>query len=622
MDPNRHNPYAAYGPPPGLYGMPPRPGYPPVPPGVMPPYGPPRGGPGGFGRPPPRFHMRPPPISAPPPQESDKLTTLFVGAIAAGISDGWIERLLKTCGSLTSWKRVKDQSGNPKGFGFATYEDPESVLRALRILGAEGESFEGLTLTAQDGSGVQKKLIVKADDNVRNHLDQYKQSNMQTDTDDGRDTEAQQQVEKIVDAINSGQDPETPTEGTPADTEMEAAEDQEDIVSKELAAFRERAAMRDESPRQTDVKPRDPSRSRERRTSSIGRDSRDSSREPRGRRGDRFSSRQEFVRGPSEYVDEFDEEDDDEDDEEKEQKRLEKHAKEVEIAFRQREKRFEAREDQRIRDYQHYMQRMKEQEEREQRNKEVWAKRLAEYDDEVAIQRGEDHFYVDRSRWRKMRENVRRHEEDRDEEDRRAEAFEIEEKRRALEEEGRRRKEAEARQHAEEASRIAIKPTKLNFNMPIKRVTNMGTGEDDEDDEEGGKKRRVLVPLDYGDELTLDEAPHMDAEERTRRVKELIGSIPSSEQELWDWPVKWDELDEDLLANKLQPFISKKIEELIGVREEALIGFVLEFVRKHEEPPRALVTELEMTMDEEALVFVMKLWRALIFETERKSLKL
>ncbi|RGB25769.1 hypothetical protein C1646_722924, partial [Rhizophagus diaphanus] len=46
--------------------------------------------------------------------------------------------IAKTCGTLKSWKRVKDQSRNPKGFGFTGYAGADSVLRSLRVLGDEG----------------------------------------------------------------------------------------------------------------------------------------------------------------------------------------------------------------------------------------------------------------------------------------------------------------------------------------------------------------------------------------------------------------------------------------------------------------------------------------------------
>ncbi|KAG0186161.1 hypothetical protein DFQ28_008246 [Apophysomyces sp. BC1034] len=599
MDPYRPNPYA-YGPPPGAavrpYGAP-RPGYPPAAggPPVRPYGGMPHGGAPGYGhmggRPPPRG--LPPATSVADTSSTEKLTTLFVGAIPAGIPDAWIEKLLKATGKLRNWKRVKDQSGNPKGFGFAEYEDPDSVLRALLVLSSETEEGQGIVLKAMDGSDTEKKLIVKADDNVRNYLDQYQKSRTKTSEDEEKDSKAQQAVSAIVEAIVDGRDPDDADKD-----ETERTERDEDIISKELSVFRERAAMRDNE------RPHHERQWKNRR----GSDDYDNK-----RRGGRYTGRQEFLRGPPENVPEQDEED--EDDEELERKRQEKHSRDVEAAFRQREKRYESREAARLRNYERDIQHAKEDSEREERNRDFMAKRLADWDDEIEMERGEELYYVDRSRWRKLREGVRRREEERDEEDRRQEAFEIEEDRRRAEEEERMKQESlNVARQSEEVGKIAMKPTKLNFNLPIKRVANMGSAEDEDDDEEGsGKKRRVLVPLDYGDDLSLDDGSHLDREERVRRVKELIDSIPSSEQELWNWNVKWNELDE--------PFVAKKIVELVGVQEDELINFILDNVRR-KIAPSDLVKELEITLDEEALVFAMKLWRALIFETERKSRKL
>ncbi|CAB4385459.1 unnamed protein product [Rhizophagus irregularis] len=64
----------------------------------------------------------------------EKLTTLFIGGISPGVIDDWMEKILKTCGTLNSWKH---QSGNPE---------------------------------IQRGSCWRK---VKADENTRKYLDQY-----------------------------------------------------------------------------------------------------------------------------------------------------------------------------------------------------------------------------------------------------------------------------------------------------------------------------------------------------------------------------------------------------------------------------------------------------------------
>ncbi|PKK64081.1 hypothetical protein RhiirC2_854568 [Rhizophagus irregularis] len=91
---------------------------------------------------------------AAPDSEVEKLTTLFIGGISPGVTDDWMKKMLKTCSTLKSWKRAKDQSGNPKGFGFAEYADADadSVLRALRVLGGEGsgddKKDEGVVLSA------------------------------------------------------------------------------------------------------------------------------------------------------------------------------------------------------------------------------------------------------------------------------------------------------------------------------------------------------------------------------------------------------------------------------------------------------------------------------------------
>jgi hypothetical protein len=91
--------FIGFRPPPQGGGYSPQQRFPPQVPGMRPPYG----------GPPPQqqqqqqYMGRPPPLSGPPPispttntdTTNEKLTTLFVGAIAPGVGDGWIEKLLE-----------------------------------------------------------------------------------------------------------------------------------------------------------------------------------------------------------------------------------------------------------------------------------------------------------------------------------------------------------------------------------------------------------------------------------------------------------------------------------------------------------------------------------------------
>lgn len=47
------------------------------------------------------------------------------------------------------------------------------------------------------------------------------------------------------------------------------------------------------------------------------------------------------------------------------------------------------------------------------------------------------------------------------------------------------------------------------------------------------------------------------------------------------------------MESKLHPFVSKKIVEVVGMEEDDLVNFILDFIRKHKGPD-ALVTELEV----------------------------
>jgi RNA-binding protein 25 len=86
---------------------------------------------------------------------------------------------------------------------------------------------------------------------------------------------------------------------------------------------------------------------------------------------------------------------------------------------------------------------------------------------------------------------------------------------------------------------------KLTLNLASKRrAALMAPAEDEEfDDDEGiesKRKRRILVPLEYSD----NEDDEKKTEERKKKIKDLVATIPTDKEGLWNWNVKWEELDE------------------------------------------------------------------------------
>lgn len=75
------------------------------------------------------------------------------------------------------------------------------------------------------------------------------------------------------------------------------------------------------------------------------------------------------------------------------------------------------------------------------------------------------------------------------------------------------------------------------------------------------------------------------------------------------------------MERRIRPWISKKIREYIGEEEETLIDFICKKLLS-KSPAQSLLDDVAMVLDDEAQVFVVKLWRLLIYELEAKKLGL
>jgi RNA-binding protein 25 len=68
-----------------------------------------------------------------------------------------------------------------------------------------------------------------------------------------------------------------------------------------------------------------------------------------------------------------------------------------------------------------------------------------------------------------------------------------------------------------------------------------------------------------------------------------------------------------VVEGKMRPWVIKKIMEYLGEEEKTLVDFILSKIAGHK-PPTEILDQLSLVLDEEAEGFVIKLWRALIFE--------
>ena len=88
-----------------------------------------------------------------PPTKEEIVRTIFVGGITEGIGgDEGIERILQCAGNLRRWIRATDADNKACRFGFAEYEDPESLATAVEVL----KDVE-VPVKPQAGSSIKKE---------------------------------------------------------------------------------------------------------------------------------------------------------------------------------------------------------------------------------------------------------------------------------------------------------------------------------------------------------------------------------------------------------------------------------------------------------------------------------
>ncbi|CAL8580606.1 hypothetical protein XPA_006328 [Xanthoria parietina] len=120
-----------------------------------------------------------------PPTKEEILKTIFIGGITEGVSsDDGIERILQCAGNLRRWTRAMDAENKACRFGFAEYEDPDSLSTAVDVLRdvevpVKQQLANGVKKEDEAGDDVKvekSKLLIMVDDASLNYLDQYRAS--------------------------------------------------------------------------------------------------------------------------------------------------------------------------------------------------------------------------------------------------------------------------------------------------------------------------------------------------------------------------------------------------------------------------------------------------------------
>ncbi|KAH8690758.1 hypothetical protein BGW36DRAFT_389273 [Talaromyces proteolyticus] len=418
-----------------------------------------------------------------PPTKEEILRTIFVGGITEGTGgDDGVERILRCAGNLKRWIRATDADDKPCKFGFAEFEDPDSLSIALEVLkDVEVPVKRQMPRKAdeKEDSEVDKStLLIVFDEGTVKYIEQYESSKTEE-----QDSEQQPRIESarqnlasvLSDLTHPAVPPQaeeasavdrdgdiTMREGEGKDGSAEVvtipitAEDElsdipaemRESVAKEIAAFRERSNRRDleRLRREEEIESMERARNaggRINRLASpplsapsgpaggangvpLGPRDRSIANAPSGPKGFGVQIPKDYQKGVS-FVNGngvgFDGEDEgtDASDEELERRRQSKKNGELEKQYLDQERRWLNRERSRTAAVERERNRDKDEEAKLQEAKEAMAKFLSEWNDDIESGRKAEDYYADHGAWVRSRTSIRGREIKADEADRAAE---------------------------------------------------------------------------------------------------------------------------------------------------------------------------------------------------------
>ncbi|EXJ92869.1 hypothetical protein A1O3_01423 [Capronia epimyces CBS 606.96] len=420
-------------------------------------------------------------ISQVQPQTKEEIIkTIFVGGITEGAGgDEGIERILRAAGNLRRWVRATDADDKPCKFGFAEYEDPESLSTAVEVLRdvevPVKRQTPAETKPDEEPTVEMSKLVVVADDNSLSYIEQWQETHgtgpeqrqmrldqarsaLQAVLEDLANPRVPKPREdlshidregdvKMTDGANAdGTTGDVVTIPIPVDDELaDIPAEMRETVAKEISAFRERSNRRDleRLKREEEIEQQERNRMMNgERYNRLGSPPPTAPSGPAGANGIPVGPRGApagprgfgqqiprdyqkgvtFVNGTAiSGASAFEDEDTDASDSELEQRRKAKRELELEKQYLDQERRWLNRERSRTAAVEREKGRDKEEAARLEEQKEAMAKRLREWNDDAEASRKTEEYYADRSIWIRNRASFRQREMANDDADRAAE---------------------------------------------------------------------------------------------------------------------------------------------------------------------------------------------------------
>ncbi|GER32249.1 splicing factor PWI domain-containing family protein [Striga asiatica] len=174
---------------------------------------------------------------------------------------------------------------------------------------------------------------------------------------------------------------------------------------------------------------------------------------------------------------------------------------------------------------------------------------------------------------------------------------------------------AAAAEYAKRISTASAKEEKPDIEKERNRRSHDRSGHRDRDRPEvetnstREESRNDILDRERSNKKTPENQKLLDA-------KQLIDTIPKTKDELFSYEINWVIYDQNALHERMRPWISKKITDYLGEEEVTLVDYIVSSTQEHVEASEML-ERLQTILDDEAEMFVLKMWRMLIFEIKK-----